>query len=154
MVVFSLEFSLEKERRIRIPTPRKIVRTKIIFFIKRMISNILLSRNNFKGKRLFRFLIFCIYYFYLKSVHSNRNVFISIDCNSLFCINRENFGKIPVYVQIRTLYQIDSRRESKSEIKILISIDSRYSTFFQWTDNSNSCRGAFIFENNFRRVSF
>ena len=79
-------------------------------------------------------------------MYSDKYIFFFVDCNTLFWVERKDFCKFPVYIEIHTAQFILSGSESEPKVKILISVYSCGSAFFQGTYDGDNRRGIFVFE--------
>ena len=86
-------------------------------------------------------------------MNSYEYIFFFIDCNALFECSWKYAGKISIDIEINATDFILSGSKGKSEIEILIAIDSSNSTFFQGTYYSDSGRRISILESHIDRIS-
>lgn len=79
----------------------------------------------------------------------DKNIRILIDRNALLQIRREDLRKFPVYIEIYTGNLVLTGSDGESEVEILISIDSRSSTIFERTHDSDGADWIPVFESHF-----
>lgn len=62
-------------------------------------------------------------------MHSDKYIFFFVDCNTLFSVERKDFCKFSIYIEIHTTQFILPGSESEPKIEILIPIYSCSSAF-------------------------